>query len=547
MSSTQSGFTLKRQLLVTLLTVTVTLVSLCTVILLGQRNSMMEDRKSKLKDVVAVAITTIGYFEEQAREGKLPLEEAQKQALEAVSKLRYAEKEYFFVQDIGKEIIVMHPFVKALVGQPMSTMKDKNGKVFGPELNAAARDKGEGYVEYMWPRGGSDVPVGKISYVKKFAPWNWAVGSGLYVDDIDAAFRQALIKFAVITLIIAAAIVLPILFFHRRLLGLLGGEPRDAVAAARRIATGDLSQPLNIAPGDKDSLLAGMKDLQDNLRDLFGSLSKEAEELSNSAHGLMVMSEASSHRSDHQSDAAQSIAASVEEMTVSIDHIAQNASEARDFSIQAQRIATEGSQVIHEAGEEMQKIAQVVNDSSAIIEQLGRHSGEISSIVNTIQEIADQTNLLALNAAIEAARAGEQGRGFAVVADEVRKLAERTSLSTSEISGMVARIQSGTENAVSSMSDGVTKAGGGVALAEKAASAVTEIREGATQVSDVINAISESIREQSAASVQIAQNLEEIAQIAEQSAQESHKVSSAAAQMEGVSRNLQSSIARFRL
>ncbi|RTL54172.1 MAG: methyl-accepting chemotaxis protein [Rhodocyclaceae bacterium] len=547
MSSTHTEFTLKRQLLVTLLTVSVTLISLSAVVLLGQRNSMLEDRKAKLRDVVAVAATTVSYFESQAREGKLPVEEAQRQALEAVSQLRYAEKEYFFVQDIGKEVILMHPFVKALVGQPMSAMKDKNGKVFGPELNAVARDQGEGYVEYMWPHGGSEVPVAKITYVKKFAAWNWAVGSGLYIDDLDATFRRELLKSIVITLVIGAAILLPILFFHRRLIRLLGGEPRDAVAAARRIADGDLSQSLNVAAEDQHSLLAGMKGLQDKLREMFSGLSREAEVLSGQSHLLMTLSDDSSRRSDHQSDAVQSIAASVEEMTVSIDLIAQNARDAHGFSAQAQEKASAGGKVIHEAGLEMQQISQAVNQSSVIIEQLGRHSSEISSIVNTIREIADQTNLLALNAAIEAARAGEQGRGFAVVADEVRKLAERTSLSTSEISGMVSRIQEGTQNAINSMSDGVAMASGGVALADKAAAAVTEIRDGATQVTDVVNAISDAIHEQSIASTQIAQHLEQIARIAEASANEAHKVNAAAAQMESVSNSVHASIARFRL
>jgi len=547
MTDTQNDFTLKRQLLVTLLTVVVTLISLSAVILYFQKSTMLEDRKARLKDVTGVALTTLAYFETQAKEGRLPVEEAQQQALVALSQLRYAEKEYFFVQDVSKDIILMHPFVKTLIGQPMTALKDKTGRVFGPELNALARDKGEGYVDYLWPHAGSDVPVAKISYTKRFVPWNWAVSTGLYIDDLDAVFRQTLISVVVIILLIGAAILLPILFFHRRLIRLLGGEPRDAVAIARRIASGDLTQPLKIAADDQHSLLAGMNELQESLKKMFGDLKQESEILSRQAHNLMVMAEASSTRSDHQSDAAQSIAAAVEEMTVSIDLIAKNASDAHEFSAQAQKNATEGSTVIHQAGTEMQEIARVVNESSDIIAELGRQSSEISSIVNTIQEIADQTNLLALNAAIEAARAGEQGRGFAVVADEVRKLAERTTASTAEISTMIVRIQDGTQNAVQSMANGVSKAGGGVTLAEQAANAVTEIRNDATQVTDVVNAISDSIREQSMASTQIAQNLEQIAQLAEESASEAHKVSGASAQMESVSRSVENSIARFRL
>ena len=199
-----------------------------------------------------------------------------------------------------------------------------------------------------------------------------------------------------------------------------------------------------------------------------------------------------------------------------IDHIARNAQDAQTSSNESEHIASDGAVLVEGVALEIQGIADTVNRSAAAVEALGQQSHQISAIVDTIKDIADQTNLLALNAAIEAARAGESGRGFAVVADEVRKLAERTSKSTQEIAAMISAIQSGTDQAVSSMKQGVERVSSGVGQAQRAGVTIAQVQQHSRQVLEAVSEISIALREQATASNEVARNVERIAQMAEE-------------------------------
>ena len=249
---------------------------------------------------------------------------------------------------------------------------------------------------------------------------------------------------------------------------------------------------------------------------------------------------------ESQSEAASSMAAAVE-MTVGVDHISKNAADANAISNQAGELSSEGGRIVNTVVKEIRIIADAVNESANIIDELGRQSDQISAIVNVIKEIADQTNLLALNAAIEAARAGESGRGFAVVADEVRKLAERTTKSTQEISSMIGAIQGGTQNAVASMRDGVSRVNEGVTLATQAGEAMVQIQSNAGQVVDTVSDITSALREQAAASTEIAKNVEHIAQMAEENTSAVAENASTAHELERLAEGLQAEIRRFRV
>tara|TARA_R110001583_G_scaffold24563_2_gene89864 strand:- start:125474 stop:127114 length:1641 start_codon:yes stop_codon:yes gene_type:complete len=526
-----------------------TVIGLCVlfvVVLMSERQQLMTDRQEKVRNLVEVAHATVSHFEKLAANGTLELADAQKAAKEVLRTMRYDRNEYFWINDLN-DLMVMHPIRGDLEGKKLDQLKDANGKLLFVEFNSVVKTKGAGFVDYVWAKPGSDAPVPKVSYVKGSDAWKWVIGTGIYVDDVDAIFKAKALWLLAWGLGIGAFIAVSLTLVGRWILRTLGGEPEYASRITRAIAAGDLSSDVNCAPGDTTSVLAGMKVMQQTLRQMIGEIVRGAEQLASASSQMLTASEEVAIQSSHQSEAASSMAAAVEEMTVSIDQVAENAHEAHAITVHSGELSAKGTGVIQSAATEMRNISDAVKSSSAIIQDLGEQSNQITSIVNTIREIADQTNLLALNAAIEAARAGEQGRGFAVVADEVRKLAERTSLSTTEIAGMVDKIQNGTRNAVSSMEAGVRQAGAGVALASQAGASITEIRDGAQRVMEVVNSISDAIREQGTVSSEIARNIEQIAQMSEEGTRAVHNTAEAARNMQKLSSGLHASVSRFKI
>ncbi|QKE62776.1 methyl-accepting chemotaxis protein [Aquipseudomonas campi] len=318
------------------------------------------------------------------------------------------------------------------------------------------------------------------------------------------------------------------------------------IAVARAIAQGNLRSVIHIDSNDEaGQLQQALADMQGNLRQMIDSIRHEGEALQHTAQNLNGASQSIVKSASEESDSATSMAAAMEEMIHNIDQIAGHARSAQAISSQSEQLASSGGQVIMGVVEGMSRIAEAVNESSSTITALGQSSEEIHSIIQVIKSIAEQTNLLALNAAIEAARAGEAGRGFAVVADEVRNLAARTAQSTQEITGMIERIRSSTEQAVSSMQTGVDRVNDGVALARQAGESINEIRGGAQRAAEMVEEISHTISEQSKASSEVAQRVEHIAQMSQSNTRTVHELADAAQSLDRVARSMQSSVLQF--
>jgi methyl-accepting chemotaxis protein len=321
-----------------------------------------------------------------------------------------------------------------------------------------------------------------------------------------------------------------------------------ALGVARRIAAGRLDRSIEVGGKDEvGQLMQALADMQSELRGMISEVAQGASELSSSSSRFAAAAAESMSRVQVHTETTSATAASVEEMTASIGHVAEHAQEAAAIAGRSSELASEGEAIVRAASGEMNSIAESVQHGSKLVETLNRRSAQISSIVKVIKDIADQTNLLALNAAIEAARAGEQGRGFAVVADEVRKLAERTGTATSEIGSMIDAIQQETSSVVETMQAGGDKVVHGVKLADDAAAALEKIKNQTLEAVESVKAIAAATREQQAASSDIAQNVERIAHMTEESGAAAGETAESARHLEQLASVLQARVARFTL
>jgi len=283
------------------------------------------------------------------------------------------------------------------------------------------------------------------------------------------------------------------------------------------------------------------------LQESFGVMQGNVTKASEAAHRLSTAVKEVASGSEQGSEDSAAMAATVQELTSSINRISERAREALEISQKSGDLSLEGGKIIHNAATDMTQIATTVRGASRTIEELGQQSNRISTIVQVIKEVADQTNLLALNAAIEAARAGEQGRGFAVVADEVRKLAERTTKATEEITQMIGAIQSSAQAAVATMSTTVVQVDDGATLAHQAGEAINQIRSGAEQVIRAVNDISIALGEQSAASQDIATHVEKVAQTSVRNSTSAVASANEAQGMDELAKSMRETVNRFRI
>ena len=519
------------------------LLILCIVALLQLRGSMLEDRKEKTKNLIEVSMGVLEYHQKLAQSGKLSDEEAKLAAKESLRNVRFGANDYYFILDTNHVYVLLPPRVE-FEGQNKGDMKDANGKLLIQDIVANAV-KGGGFVEYWFPRAGQQKAEPKLAYTTLFKPWGWVVGTGIYIDDIDTQFRRTAMVLGGISALLIVLLVLVGWRIVASVLKQLGGEPATAVAVMQRVADGDLTASVDAPP--PGSLLHALGAMVVSLRNLVQQINNNAKLLVEHAEQINRASSEVSVAANQQADATSAMAAAIEELTVSSTHISDSARDTENDSHEAMNQASEGSGRVMQATEAIQKIASTVADASERIRALEGRAVQISSIANVIKETAGQTNLLALNAAIEAARAGEQGRGFAVVADEVRKLAERTSSATTEIEQMIAGIQNDTVGAVGAMNEALPEVEQGVQLARSASDSLLAIESGAGRTLERVREVAAATQEQGAASTSIAQRVEQIAQMVEETTATIRSTADTAVELEHIAQDLQTQIGRFRV
>ena len=404
-----------------------------------------------------------------------------------------------------------------------------------------------GVVHYEYPDAADGGRLkAKILVYRPSESWNWVIASGSFVEEFTGeAIRQRNLLL-IAALVIGGLFMAAIHFLIRNRLAPLA----TAVQATERLGAGDL-QPVE-SPGaagsanEVDKMTYSLSQAVQAMREMIGQVDESARRLLQAAADMESSAGDTLTRIRDQASSASGLAASVEEVSVSISHTADNAREAAEVTGRAHAAGETGRSRVEATVAEMERIAVEIHDSAGLIQSLGNRSAQISAIISVIKDIADQTNLLALNAAIEAARAGEQGRGFAVVADEVRKLAERTSVSAQEIAETIANMVRETDAAVDRMQAVSDEMSRGVAMAREAGSAIQEIDRTTSEASRYVHDIASATREQSTASQEMARLVEHVAQVSEQNAGAVAASADKARQMKGLAVQMESLLGRFR-
>ena len=480
--------------------------------------------------------------------GELSPAQARQQALDALRGMRYDSNEYFWVNDMNY-VMLMHPFAPETEGVDLSTLGRPGSVNVIKEMVDLARVQGTGYFEYDWVKPGGEIgvddPVRRLASFTHFKPWDYMIGTGIYLTDMESRFRSQLIW--------ALSVVAVIVLFMVGIIYIIGRsitQPLNLVVRAMGdIANGegDLTRQLDANAKDELSLLARhFNTFTDTLRKLVGQLGDGANQMISASAQLDQISNTALVGMNRQSERMELMATAVNEITYGVQDVAQNANAAAEEVENANEGAEFGRLQVDKTIEQINRLSASVGTAVGHMETLSSDADEIATVLDVIRAIAEQTNLLALNAAIEAARAGEMGRGFAVVADEVRNLAQRTQKSTEEIHNMITRLQTNTQSAVQVIHESSRHSEQSVEQVNEAGKALEQIAQSMQQLVALNASIASATTQQSTVVEDVNRNVTEAAELARTTTDGAQQTAQASQHLAQVGEQITALLRRFR-
>ena len=516
------------------------------------RTQLLQDVDTSLKNETQIVVSLLEKIYQQQQAGLLSEPEAKKIAADLVRDLRYDDgKGYFWIDTAdGVNVVLLGRDVE---GKSRIDLVDPNGVHFIQEMLKNGRQSGGGYTDLSFAKPGETTPLPKRNYTTTFAPYQWVLGTGVWIDQIDALiaaqkeaidadFYSSLRMTVLVSVLIEALCIALAIFFSNKLATPIAHVTNRLATLAQGDFRHNAALEAKISSTDEIGRMSQALDtLQHNVRQMMKQAIEAAEKITTAVAQLNESADQSATVSSQVASSMSKVADSCNEQFAEMDRtkaqigtleqhmsaFAGNLSQTVDAVDGTNRAAAQGATRVNEAVLQMQRIAESVSRSAEVITVLGEESDKIGTIVDAIAAIAEQTNLLALNAAIEAARAGENGRGFAVVAEEVRKLAEQSSTSADEITALITSIQEKAQNAVEVMQEGASQAQGGTEAVDAAGRTFKEIASMVEHVASESSAMGGRVHELEQSTRSIRDSAESMNKMSRSVAAESQTVSAA--------------------
>lgn len=529
---------------VLLLIISVTLFILCLSFWLGsvlQRN-LMQEKMAGVGTALDTASNLLAHYDKQVRDGHLSLGDAQRQAANVVSTIRYLGDNYLLILDVNYHM-VMHPTTPALVGKQLADFKDVNGKPFSRQMVEGARDHGRAVIDYWFPRAGSKEAEYKVSESRLFKPWGWVLASGVHPQDVSQVVNRVLLAPA----LVALAALLGMGLFAWLLIRSITRPLNETVSALAKATRGHTDLTLRLPTEGNDELTQvahSFNSLVDAAHQVTRSMADASLSISRAGNDLGEVTEAAEDSMAMQQLETDSVVAAMTQMVATVQEVALNASVAANATQDAERQANDGSAAVLDTISSIRALVDELNESRQAVDQLANDSSSVGRVLDVITAIAQQTNLLALNAAIEAARAGEHGRGFAVVADEVRTLAMRTQQSTLEIQLIVERLQSGATKAAQRIGATVAAAHQPVSASGRAGEVLALLSASASTVNQMTFQIACAAEQQAATADEINRSMTRIHAVSSSSGQAVQRTRESCEQLRELSQLLEAQVKR---
>jgi methyl-accepting chemotaxis protein len=472
-------------------------------------NSLKAQRQNELHHLGELAVNVAKEEYDAAKRDNTSEETARERAAVRIGKMRYGNGDYFWINNLSQ--IIMHPVKPELVGQDVKEIKDPTGKPLFYDAALIVQREGSGFLDYQWPKPGKDVPQPKLSFVTGFSPWAWVIGTGVYIDDLQAQVWESVRNVVIAALTIIALLGAVTIVMARKMSSALvamtssvtklgeGDFGVELPGLERGDELGDMARSIEqfkVKAEQKALTEAEAKTKQDQLvatqrtadmHKLAGDFESAVGNIIETVASAAIELEAAAGKLTDTADSAQQLSTAVasasEEASTNVQSVASATEEMSSSVNEISRQVQESARIADEAVDQARKTNERVGE-------LSKAAARIGDVVELISTIAGQTNLLALNATIEAARAGEAGRGFAVVASEVKALAEQTAKATGEIGQQIAGIQAATQDSVG---------------------AIKEISSTIGKLSEISSTIAAAVEEQSAATQEISRNVQQAA------------------------------------